>query len=374
MLSQLSRWAKTSARQWLRANTHTLRKTILRLGEAISGESAPANPHLATLPPQLRIHSLPTLRELELRQVTDLRSLRDRGREVFQERGVFPISFSNPRQVSLLQGRRPRFLSEVIPGEAYTFHDEDQYLQQYRESYFGLSTKKAGWDCFRHLEIAFSGSIPLVPGIQGTPPGVMFAYPKATWAAILAELTAHGPRIPSEELLENLATYSEKYLSSRAMATYILDVLDYQGGPVAFVDDRLDSWVDYQSVFSLIGLASILGKSLAPPAIPGYLSKPPSTNQSLYGRGFGYVGALEGFIPSSIQRMTSQIVGELLDSFELVIFGHFFRDFPTSGLGRKQGWDRTKVVGILGDDYPLSRGNIRKLASTGGRFFVRELY
>lgn len=294
--------------------------------------------------------------------------------EVFRGQGVFPISFSNPRRVSTLKGRRARFLSEVIPGEPYAFYDEDQYLQQYRESYFGLSTKKAGWDCFRHLEIAFAGSIPLVPGIGATPRGVMFAYPKMTWAQIISELTSSGPRIPSDGLIHNLAEYSEEHLSSRAMATYMLDVLDYQGGPVAFVDDKLDSWVDYQSIFTMIGLSRVLGDSLAVPAIPDYLVNSSTANQSLYGRGFGYVGALQGLAPSLFETVTSSSIGDRFDSFEFVIFGQFFRDFPSSGLGRQRAWEKTKLVGILGDDYPVTRGTIRRLASTGAKFFVRELY
>jgi len=317
---------------------------------------------------------MPELSELKLHRVIDSESLQDRAMDVFRERGVFPISFSNPRRPSGLQGQRLRFLSEVIPGEPYAFDDENRYLQQYRESYFGLSTKKAGWDCFRHLEIAFAGSIPLVPGIGATPPGVMFAYPKSTWAEILAELSSNGPRIPSDGLIQNLADYSEEYLSSAAMATYMLDVLDYQGGPVAFVDDHLDSWVDYQSIFSLIGLSRVLGDSLAVPAIPDYLVGPFSADQNLYGRGFGYVGALEGLSPSSFEAVTSREIGDRFDSFELVIFGQFFRDFPTSGLGRQRAWDKTRLVGILGDDYPVTQGTIRNLAASGGKFFVRELY
>lgn len=334
----------------------------------------PANPHLVELPSHLRVHSMPKLSQLKLDGVIDSRSLQDRGMEIFREKGVFPISFSNPRPVSTLQGQRLRFLSEVIPGEPYSFHDEDQYLQQYRESYFGLSTKKAGWDCFRHLEIAFAGSIPLVPGIRATPPGVMFAYPKSTWAEILAELSSSGPRIPSDGLIRNLAQYSEDYLSSRAMATYMLDVLDYQGGPVAFVDDELGSWVDYQSIFSLIGLSRVLGGSLAMPAIPDYLVSPFRADRNLYGRGFGYVGALEGLTPSSLETVSAHEIGDIFDSFELVIFGQFFRDFPISGLARQRAWDRTKLVGILGDDYPVTQGTLRRLAGSGGKFFVRELY
>ena len=311
--------------------------------------------------------------KLKLHQVLDFQSLNERGRAIFRERGVFPISFSNPRPLLTKAGPRLRFLSEVIPGEPYSFTDEESYLQQYRESHFALSTKKAGWDCFRHLEIAFAGSIPLVPNLGRTPPGIMFAYPKRTWSTILEELSSAGPQVPSDELQRELDRYSEENLSSSAMAGYLLDVLDYQGGPVAFVDDKIDAWVDYQSMFTMIGLAQLLGSTLALPNIPDYLKNGNKEWKNLYGRGFGYSGALEGFAPSSDEVVTSANIVDRFDSFELVIFGQFFRDFPSSQLTRKGAWDTKKLVGILGDDYPVTRGTLQRLSGSGSRFFVREL-
>jgi len=236
-----------------------------------------------------------------------------------------------------------------------------------------LSTKKAGWDCFRHLEIAFSGAIPLVPGLGRTPPGIMFAYPKRTWATILEELSSAGPQVPSDELRGELDRYSEENLSSTAMAAYLLDVLDYQGGSIAFVDDKLESWADYQSIFTMIGLARLLGDSLALPNIPDYLKSRKKEGSSLYGRGFGYLGALEGWVQSSHEVVTAANIADRFDSFELVIFGQFFRDFPSSQLTLTRGWDKKKLVGILGDDYPVTRGTLQRLSRSGGRFFVREL-
>jgi len=58
---------------------------------------------------------------------------------------------------------RPHFLSSTIPGEPFSFDSWDDYLLEYQSSYFALSTKKGGWDTFRHLEILFSGTIPLIP-------------------------------------------------------------------------------------------------------------------------------------------------------------------------------------------------------------------
>ena len=39
----------------------------------------------------------------------------------------------------------------------------------YKKSLFGITTEKAGWDCFRHYEILMNGCIPLFPNIKNCP-------------------------------------------------------------------------------------------------------------------------------------------------------------------------------------------------------------
>ena len=41
---------------------------------------------------------------------------------------------------------------------AFEPHEEAEYKRAYREAYFGVTKKKAGWDCMRHYEIAASGA------------------------------------------------------------------------------------------------------------------------------------------------------------------------------------------------------------------------
>lgn len=43
---------------------------------------------------------------------------------------------------------------------AYAYDGESDMHADYRRSYFGITTKKAGWDCMRHYEIAANGAVP----------------------------------------------------------------------------------------------------------------------------------------------------------------------------------------------------------------------
>jgi hypothetical protein len=79
------------------------------------------------------------------------------------------ISFSIPREW-LEFGERPRrkdFPEHMVDEElcralrrrmtTYSFEDENEYFEDLRTSRFGISTKRSGWDCLRHYELAASG-------------------------------------------------------------------------------------------------------------------------------------------------------------------------------------------------------------------------
>ena len=92
-----------------------------------------------------------------------------------------PISFTFPsyHQPKMIDMEKKYFLAPCIPSvkKSYVFNTENHYYQQYAESYFGLTTKKGGWDCMRHYEIIRMGCIPYFPDIVDKPTLTMPNYP-----------------------------------------------------------------------------------------------------------------------------------------------------------------------------------------------------
>ena len=54
-----------------------------------------------------------------------------------------------------------------------------------QRSFFGLTWKKGGWDCLRHLELLASGCLPLFTDIARAPRGVLALYPKRVFQLLL---------------------------------------------------------------------------------------------------------------------------------------------------------------------------------------------
>ena len=92
-----------------------------------------------------------------------------------------PISFTFPsyHQPKMIDIDKKYFLAPCVPSvrKSYVFNTENLYYQQYAESYFGLTTKKGGWDCMRHYEIIRVGCIPYFPDIVNKPISTMSNYP-----------------------------------------------------------------------------------------------------------------------------------------------------------------------------------------------------
>lgn len=93
-------------------------------------------------------------------------------------REVFPISFSIPEEKikrvapSEKSKRFPlhivdreiaskvsgSFFTEIGSGN-YTFRSEEAYYNDLRTSFYGITMKRAGWDCLRHYELAANGCV-----------------------------------------------------------------------------------------------------------------------------------------------------------------------------------------------------------------------
>jgi hypothetical protein len=89
-------------------------------------------------------------------------------------RNLRPIAFSFPDEKILPDGPGPAKTSllprhivdpevrALVPGasDAYAFDSEAAYYGDLQRARFGITTKRAGWDCLRHYEIAANGAVP----------------------------------------------------------------------------------------------------------------------------------------------------------------------------------------------------------------------
>lgn len=289
--------------------------------------------------------------------------------------GVWPISFSYPRHTILATEEQGATICPVFPGHRYRFSQEDDYLDFYRSYAFALTHKKAGWDCFRHLEILYTGSTPFMPDATLIPRFTMVHYPKQFFAEVAGQLIRSSGYLDMGAR-QNLNEYFNRHLTSDAMARYLLRAAAVPSdAKILFVDSAAPHAPDYQSILTLIGLKQFLGKRVHVANPIGYLySDWTGESDSLYGRGFGYSGVLE-----PIWKNDNEIIGEPLNlnrsflaQFGVVIVGSVTRN-PGSVEKLRQLYPAEKTIYIHGEDEGPSRSEMRNFVSSGAKLFVREL-
>jgi hypothetical protein len=64
----------------------------------------------------------------------------------------------------------PEVASRLGVGTTYAFSDETAYYADLRSSRFGITVKRAGWDCLRHYEQAANGCVPCFRDLDHKPP------------------------------------------------------------------------------------------------------------------------------------------------------------------------------------------------------------
>ena len=299
-------------------------------------------------------------------------------RRCHDRHGVYPLNFSFPtaRVSSVPLEPRPHFLSTTYPGAPHSFSNWEDYLEEYRGSYFALSTKKGGWDTFRHLEIVFSGAIPLMPSLGKSHPYALAHYPKRLLSSVLDSSRAEGPALPDHDTREFLATWAKNHLTTQAMAQYLVDMSGMSTERVLFIDRSLASRTDYLSAFTFIGLSEVLGVALVAAFEPPYLFDDFAGDTSrLYGKGFGYTRVIPESLRSHeslpVDAPTSTLI-DMAGSASAIVVGNYDANLETVGELLAGGISPDKIVCVLGSDLPPDRSLLRDIRRSGMTFFVRE--
>ena len=141
-----------------------------------------------------------------------------------KHKNLLPITFSIPTpKIVKTEVIKSQEYATCIPGkpETYIFKDEESYYQDYQKSYFGLTTKKAGWDCMRHYEILGNKCFPYFLDLENCPKDTLAQFPKQLLLEG-RELTNNFNPDKYNELLEELFDYTKKNLTTKNVAEYIL--------------------------------------------------------------------------------------------------------------------------------------------------------
>lgn len=156
-------------------------------------------------------------------------------RELMQDGpNLHPISFCIPA-IKMATGPvllKTKEMGTVIPGklDTYVFKENEEvlYYKDYQESFYGLTMKKAGWDCMRHYEILANHCIPYFQDIDLCPPRILTHLPKnlIKEGMLLRDQTS----LPEEkyyETCDQLFEYTKANLTTKKMAEYVLSTTNH---------------------------------------------------------------------------------------------------------------------------------------------------
>jgi len=144
-------------------------------------------------------------------------------------KGLYPISFAIPEEkLTNAICDKTTNIANQDPGIAYVrkyiYTCEDDYYKGYQESRFGLTRKKAGWDCKRHYEIMANKCVPIFENIADCPEGTLTTLPKKMLQTIEREWqTASDEQYDcwQREIFE----YTKEHLTTKVLGKYVLDRL-----------------------------------------------------------------------------------------------------------------------------------------------------
>src|SRR5579872_401349 len=148
--------------------------------------------------------------------------------------GVTPIQFAIPEErIGTIACQKTKVQAFVDPRDprTYIYHDEAGYYGDYAQSLFGVTMKKAGWDCLRHYEIMANGCIPWFLDLDLCPAQTMTFLPKFELLFIKKLIETRGPEFfETQEGLDNWVVVQKRidaafrqHGTTRALAKYVID-------------------------------------------------------------------------------------------------------------------------------------------------------
>ena len=140
------------------------------------------------------------------------------------ENKYIPIHFAIPEvKITLNKLHKTQEYGNIIPGQSgYIFNAENNYYEDYNKSYYGITMKKAGWDCMRHYEILANNCIPYFIDLENCPKYTLTNLPKELLIEA-RELANNFEEQKYNVILNQLFDYTKNNLTTKALAKYILN-------------------------------------------------------------------------------------------------------------------------------------------------------
>jgi hypothetical protein len=137
---------------------------------------------------------------------------------------LLPITFGIPTsKIATFTLAKTKDFATCIPGqpETYIFKEEQPYYEDYQKSFYGVTMKKAGWDCMRHYEILANYCIPYFIGLEDCPKDTLSHFPKELLLEA-RELANNFDEQKYFSILDELFEYTKNNLTTKSIANYII--------------------------------------------------------------------------------------------------------------------------------------------------------
>ena len=156
---------------------------------------------------------------------------------------LLPIHFAIPPEKIVHTSAKTQLVAFIDPRDrsTYIYDSEEAYYADYRRSCFGVTMKKAGWDCLRHYEIMANRCVPFFIGLDACPPTTMHRFPRyEVWTLNHLLQTRGGEFFQTAEGVAAWQTgvaaigrFLERHLTTTALARYVVDcwMRGREGGP-----------------------------------------------------------------------------------------------------------------------------------------------
>lgn len=294
---------------------------------------------------------------------------------------IHPITFSIPEEKIIKEFPiKTKLLSSLIPGQlsTYIYNNETDYYNEYKQSYFAITTKKGGWDCMRHYEILANGCIPYFPNIEDCPKNTMALLPK--------ELLLDGNNLYKKLMHKNIneltdeeiddynvlvkkcVEYTKTHLTTHKMAKYILEKTNYSDCTnILYLSGCIGP--DYLRCVTLHGFKVLFGSKCHDyPKIPHIYKSNDINYNSLYGKGMTYTNLLDSTLHNDILDTT--IEDDIQNKrYNIIIYGSYHRGMPYYDLISKI-YNPNEIILICGEDLHICDYN--QWLQKGHHLFIRE--